>query len=458
MSNSAPTLVHEPRQVHDVTSEPLVVAYQRVFNTAPTMAGTAHMSGAVSIDTLTKVLEAAGVCSDNLTAHQPVRISQVMSNVRGIDQDLYHNIHTVKSYQTADELRNLRPNRQARVEMFDHDTVITDVGVGAVAPSAEHLVEEFNLLAVTFDGCTDHQAILVSSPRPYAYPSSDPAAQDRFITTTITYAGSNLDRHNRITDAITSIMASNKPDTSSAISFIVTEGSGLSLMSYPITPPEYVDGTECKAEVDRLTSIIDTQVSARQRGLILFHGAPGTGKTSMIRHLVQALPERRFVVMTMDVFAKVGSPQFLQFMISECRDAVLVIEDADQLLMKRDRGDTDIGISALLNLGDGLLADVLCAPVICTFNMDEKMIDPAALRSSRLVLKHEFAPLSPSDVKKILDDAGVEYTGLIGTGVSVSDVYQAISNLKTQNQVDEAHKLLTKMAPTSFGFASKRKE
>ena len=63
-------------------------------------------------------------------------------------------------------------------------------------------------------------------------------------------------------------------------------------------------------------------------------------------------------------------------------------------------------INILLNLSDGLLSDALGIKFICTFNTDLKNIDPAVLRSGRLLAKYEFKKLTLDRVKSLVDSLG----------------------------------------------------
>ena len=56
----------------------------------------------------------------------------------------------------------------------------------------------------------------------------------------------------------------------------------------------------------------------------------------------------------------------------------------------------------LLNITDGVIADVLGIKLICTFNTSLNKIDKALLRKGRLSLKYEFKKLAKEKVSKIL--------------------------------------------------------
>ena len=241
------------------------------------------------------------------------------------------------------------------------------------------------------------------------------------------------------------------------INIVTTNSAGnLSLMSHPVTKPTYLEGTDSARETAELTTFIGSQIDKKRRGLILLHGKPGSGKTSCIRHLIHTYPTTQFVVMPPEIFEQAGTPSFLRFMVQQCQGAVLIVEDAERILTKRAEADSSIGISTLLNMGDGLLSDVLSTPIICTFNMDVQHIDTAVMRSGRLIKRHEFKSLSQNDARAILENLKVPYAGSVGDGVTVADVYQAASMIESGDPdlINDAHTLLGK-SEKSFGFRSK---
>ena len=86
------------------------------------------------------------------------------------------------------------------------------------------------------------------------------------------------------------------------------------------------------------------------------------------------------------------SPE-LNTLLIENMDAVIVIEDAEELIMSRDTNRVS-GISTLLNLSDGLLSESLGIQIIATFNTNISNIDKALLRKGRLTTLYEFKELS----------------------------------------------------------------
>lgn len=154
------------------------------------------------------------------------------------------------------------------------------------------------------------------------------------------------------------------------------------------------------------------------KGLVLFHGEPGTGKTYYIRHLLRTMVSNKKVVIYMppNMVDHLVEPVFMTFLTEQIKDwtadgffCVLLIEDAEPLLAKRIEGVRIQGITNLLNMTDGLLNDMLNLQIICTFNVDLKKLDSALLRPGRLIARKEFKPLSELDANLLAQRLGIKH-------------------------------------------------
>jgi urease gamma subunit len=148
------------------------------------------------------------------------------------------------------------------------------------------------------------------------------------------------------------------------------------------------------------------------KGLVLFHGEPGTGKTYYIRSLMKdLLAINKFIIyLPPSIMEFMVSPEMISYISAIIMDkyedgksCVLLLEDAEPLLESRNIGGRSSGITNLLNLTDGLLNDMLNVQVIATFNTDLKNIDEALLRPERLIARKEFKKLSIEDSKKLIE-------------------------------------------------------
>jgi len=134
------------------------------------------------------------------------------------------------------------------------------------------------------------------------------------------------------------------------------------------------------------------------------HGYPGTGKTYYMRHLINSVGQKILYVPPSMVHY-INDPFFIRI-LGKHKGAVLLIEDADNVLRKRDQTTDSQNVSSLLNLSDGLLTDILQLKIVTTFNTNLKNIDPAFLREGRLIARYEFQKLKQQKAQALSDSLG----------------------------------------------------
>ena len=174
------------------------------------------------------------------------------------------------------------------------------------------------------------------------------------------------------------------------------------------------------------------------KGLVLFHGEAGTGKTYYIRHLLRKMSGNKKVVIYMppNMVERLADPVFITFLLKEIgrfslagNFCVLLVEDAEPLLASRQTEGRVIGVSNLLNLTDGLLNDMLKLQVICTFNVKIKELDKALLRPGRLIARKEFKAMSMIDANRLAQQLGVKHH--FTHEASLAEVFAMLKNKNT---------------------------
>lgn len=156
-------------------------------------------------------------------------------------------------------------------------------------------------------------------------------------------------------------------------------------------------GEEFKMEYEKINEL----VRKNEAGLFLFHGLPGSGKTSLVKKIIADNLELKILYIPANIANSLADPNFIPFLISN-KINVLIIEDAEIILKSREETGNLNGVSNLLNITDGFLADVFNLRVICTFNTARNKIDEALLRKGRLKYIKEFGPLSIKDSNTLL--------------------------------------------------------
>jgi energy-coupling factor transporter ATP-binding protein EcfA2 len=155
------------------------------------------------------------------------------------------------------------------------------------------------------------------------------------------------------------------------------------------------------------------QVFARGR-LMLWHGAPGTGKTTALRTL--ALENRdsislEYVLDPETMFGR-DAAYFIHVLFKDTEDddddeigaraRVLVLEDCDELLSADAKDRAGQGLARLLNLVDGLIGQGLKINVVITTNEPVKDFHPAVSRPGRCGAVVGFEPFGKEEAAEWL--------------------------------------------------------
>lgn len=184
----------------------------------------------------------------------------------------------------------------------------------------------------------------------------------------------------------------------------------------------------------------------KKPGLFLFHGDPGTGKSSAIRHLVDTV-KRNFIFVPPQMISQLSSPEFADIVTDTHKGSVLVLEDAEKALMKRESEDgfsNSTLVSSILNLTDGLYADLGQLAIIATYNCDRNLIDKALLRKGRMKAEYKFNKLSTTRSQALMDKLG--YSVKVEEPMTLADIFNYEEQYSNNPQEEKK--------PMGFGFRS----
>jgi hypothetical protein len=172
--------------------------------------------------------------------------------------------------------------------------------------------------------------------------------------------------------------------------------------------------------------IIRKRLNAKKdKGIVLLHGLPGTGKTTYLRYLVGRI-KKRVLFLSPNIACNLVEPEFIQLLINN-PDSVLIIEDAENVIMDR-KANANSSVSGLLNISDGLLADFLNVQLICTFNNALTLIDNALMRKGRLIARYEFGKLGVAKGQRLSKHFGFD---------SVINRPMTLAEIANQEEVDQ---------------------
>ncbi|GEO22157.1 AAA family ATPase [Cyclobacterium qasimii] len=180
-----------------------------------------------------------------------------------------------------------------------------------------------------------------------------------------------------------------------------------------------------------INELVEESLNTDKAGLILFHGVPGTGKTSYIKHLINTFDEKDFIFIQNEFINELLHPDFISFLLKH-RNVVLIIEDAEKVLMNRVQKNESSVVSTILQLTDGLFSDYLNIKIICTFNTSIDKIDTALLRKGRMIAYYEFQPLVAQKANELLKSLNFESTN---QELTLADIYNYRN--KNFNQVEK---------------------
>lgn len=201
---------------------------------------------------------------------------------------------------------------------------------------------------------------------------------------------------------------------------LVTRGSkGLTLADMEVKRTKLDIASHYEDNFKDIDQLIQKRLNKKSdKGIILLHGTPGTGKTTYLRYLIGKI-KKKVLFLSPELAANITSPDLIQLLIDN-PDSVLIIEDAENIIMQRQSGQ-DSGVSNLLNISDGLLSDFLNIQLICTFNSPVSTVDQALMRKGRLIAKYEFGKLSVAKAQALSTKLGYETN--ISKPMSLAEIF-----------------------------------
>jgi hypothetical protein len=188
-----------------------------------------------------------------------------------------------------------------------------------------------------------------------------------------------------------------------------------------VTAPAWSEASDNYARRTRqaLSGLMSTAgVDDRAGRLVLWHGEPGTGKTTAVRALSRQWADWCQPHYVMDPEKLFEQPHYLLEVAGahgEDEDAddgrwrLVIAEDCDEYLRADAKLRAGASLGRLLNLCDGILGHGLKVLVLLTTNEDVGRLHPAITRPGRCLSQVEFELLSPAEARSWLgSDAAPE--------------------------------------------------
>jgi hypothetical protein len=173
--------------------------------------------------------------------------------------------------------------------------------------------------------------------------------------------------------------------------------------------------TEVRDAFDRLRRTTSLPASSR---IVVFHGPPGTGKTTAVRSLITQWSPWMSIEDVIDapsVFSwednldriATAPDDDRQPSLPARRPKLIIAEDCDGML----KGEAVLSgpLGQLLGFTDGLTIHRVPSLVVLTTNLTRRELPPALLRPGRCLSMIEFTTFSIPDARRWLDDPSAEF-------------------------------------------------
>jgi hypothetical protein len=234
--------------------------------------------------------------------------------------------------------------------------------------------------------------------------------------TSFDVVGTELDEVDRALEQLTSAAkaAATVPDGAVRLRFwSFRDGEG-DMSTRRVESPAWEDvaGNYADRTAAGLRNLMEMSgLETRAGRLVLWHGDPGTGKTTAVRALSRAWSEWCHVHYVMDPERLFAEPQYLLQVagVDDIRDGdrwrLVIAEDCDEYLRADAKLRAGASLGRLLNLCDGILGHGLRVLVLLTTNEDVGRLHPAITRPGRCLSQVEFEPLGPAAARRWLGAA-----------------------------------------------------
>ena len=221
------------------------------------------------------------------------------------------------------------------------------------------------------------------------------------------------------------------------IGIIKSTKYGLTVSKLKIETSQNFDNDNYNDDFGDFFTTLTKKLNEKKPGLYLFHGEPGTGKSSAIRHLLGQV-KRNFIFIPPQMISQLSTPEFADIITDTNKGSVLILEDAEKALMKRESEDgfsNSTLVSSVLNLTDGLYADLSNIAIIATYNCDRNLIDSALLRKGRMKAEYRFEKLKKDKAQKLMDKLGHKFE--VVEDMTLADIFNYEEQYTNVDRDDE---------------------
>lgn len=303
-----------------------------------------------------------------------------------VDKDDYH----LNDYLICWEKFGHRPNRilihnTYSGKLFDEviSKYILEKNVFTeVIPDTEELIINDKLFIKLDDGCY------------ISYIVADRLSEASFIDSITFFYKNGYDKVQDFIDELNECVLDYEEDDSNKLNTIGLSLNGLeiepiSLHNIDLDNVDNYYNTETFKRVDKAVK----KIKNSDKGLTVFYGERGSGKTSIINYISSKLDRIVIFIPNNMIDHTINNPEFRKF-IKKYDKPVLVLDDCE-IAFTENYGRSNMFTSNLLQMVDGFLSDSINCNIVTIFNIDdEEEIDSSLLECNNLIDVIEFEMLS----------------------------------------------------------------
>lgn len=219
-------------------------------------------------------------------------------------------------------------------------------------------------------------------------------------------------------------------------------GQGAQWTTKSVHVPDWADvernyAPSSRRELDQLMRLEARDEDSSSGRLIVWHGAPGTGKTTAIRSLARAWSSWCAPELFMDPEIAFEDPSYLSEVIAHSDGAyeedngaprwrLLIAEDADRYVRADTQSRDNAGLDRLLNVADGILGQGTRLLILLTTNSELETLHPALVRPGRCLAVTDFHRFSAAEASDWLAGSGAVPVG----GETLAELYALRGDLE----------------------------
>jgi|LauGreDrversion4_2_1035121.scaffolds.fasta_scaffold83084_4 hypothetical protein len=274
------------------------------------------------------------------------------------------------------------------------ESIILDKNVFTeVIPDSEEVIINDKILAKLDENCY------------LSYVIADRNMDNSFIDSITFYYDGGYERITDILEELNDCILDYCEDDSNKLNTIGLSVNGLEIE--PINMKEENDNIDLfynSATFKGITKSIKG-IKKADKGLTIFYGPRGTGKTSIINHVASKLDRIVIFIPSSMIEHTINNPEFRKF-IKKYEKPILVVDDCEMFF-----GDiyskSSIFSNNVLQMVDGFLSDTMNANLILIMNIDdEDEIDPSLLECNNLIEVVEFTNLTVEESNDLAKSLG----------------------------------------------------